>query len=74
MSGLPDLSSRRLKLLHNFADKCVQNEATQSMFPLNGQKYKMKHPEKYKVSMALHSRLKYCPIIAMTDYLNNHAN
>ena len=74
MSGLPDLSSRRLKLLHNFADKCVQNEATQFMFPLNEHKYNTRHPEKYQVPMALHTRLKDLPIIAMAEYLNKHAD
>ena len=35
MSGLSDLCSKRIKLLHKFVDKCVTNEATQFMCPLN---------------------------------------
>ena len=73
MSGLTDLSNRRQKLLQNFADKCVTNEATQFMFPSHESKYNTRQPEKYQVPTALHSRSKNSPIIAMTKYLNEKA-
>ena len=70
VSGLSDLSSRRVKLLQKFADQCIKNEATRSMFPLNESSVSTRHHEKYKVQMAHHSRLKKSPIIAMSEYLN----
>ena len=70
MSGLSDLCSKRIKLLHKFVDKCVTNEATQFMFPLNGSSINTRHHEKYKVQMAHHARLQKSSIIAMSEYLN----
>ena len=73
VSGLTDLSMRRQKLLQNFAEKCVNNEATQFMFPSHESKYNTRQPEKYQVPIALHSRSTNSPIIAMTKYLNEKA-
>ena len=69
-SGLSDLSSRRVKLLQKFADKCIQNEATNFMFPLNESMVNTRHHERYKVQMAHHTRLQNSSIIAMSQYLN----
>ena len=73
VSGLTDLSMRRQKLLQNFAEKCVNNEATQFIFPSYESKYNTRQPEQYQVPIALHSQSKNSPIITMANYLNEKA-
>ena len=70
-SGLPELSKRRLELIHRFADKCVKNEKTKTMFPLNEQTANTRHAEKFQVPFAYHDRMKNSAIVYMTNYLNN---
>ena len=70
-SGLTDLSTRRLKLIHTFAEKCIKNEKTKDMFPLQEQVVNTRHPEKFAVPFAYHDRFKNSAKIYMTNYLNN---
>ena len=54
ISGLPELSKRRMQLIHKFAEKCTKNEKTKAMFPLNKQALNTRHTEKYSVPFAYH--------------------
>ena len=58
MSGLLKLSDRRLKLTLTFSQKCIKNEKTKHMFPLNEIK-KTHLTEKYKVIHANTNRMMF---------------
>ena len=67
LSGLKTLKDRRKDLCLTFAKRCLKNDKTSDMFPLNNDK--TKH-EKYKVYHANTSRLQNSPIIYMQHLLN----
>ena len=71
MSGLPELSKRRVEQIHRFADKCIKNQKTRSMFPLNEQVTTTRHTERFSVPFASHERLKNSALVYMTNYLNS---
>ena len=73
--GIEDLESRREKLCLKFARKCVNNEKTKHMFPLNRKTHQMKTRQKeiYKVQFANTERLKKSPIIYMQRLLNQYS-
>ena len=68
------LSDRREELCLNFAKKCVKNQKTTHMFPVNKKKHEMdtRNPGKYEVQHAYNDRLKNSAIIYMQNLLNDH--
>ena len=70
LSGLPELSKRRLQLIHKFAEKCIKNEKTKTMFPLNEHAVNTRQKEKFSVPFAYHERLKNSALVYMTNYPN----
>ena len=73
--GMESLEKRREKLSLKFARKCVANEKTKHMFPLNNKAHQMKTrgKETFKVQFAKTDRLKKSPIIYMQRLLNEHS-
>jgi len=73
--GIESLQNRREKLCLKFARKCVANENTKHMFPLNKKTHHMKTREKetYEVQFANTERLKKSPIIYMQRLLNKYS-
>ena len=73
-TGLETLSERRAKLCLNFAKKCVENQATQHMFPLaeSGHEMKTRPHEKYFVQPARTERLLKSAIPYLQKLLNIH--
>ena len=71
-SGLPTLEQRRIILCQKFASKCLKNEKTCHMFPLNEHSSAMKtrHPEKFYVQPAKTGRLRDSAIPYMQRLLN----
>ena len=69
---LETLDSRRKYLCLKFAQKCVANEKTKHMFPLNKKLHNMetRKGEKFKVQKANTDRLKNSAIIYMQNLLN----
>ena len=71
MSNLKSLKDRRKDLCLTFAKRCLKNEATKDLFPLNNQRNDRKNThEKYKVYHANTGRLQKSPIIYMQHLLN----
>ena len=72
LTGLDTLTSRRKKISLNFAKKCVKNEKTQWMFPLNKRTCTMetRHPEKFKVIKEKIEKLTNSTIPYMQRLLN----
>ena len=72
--GIESLEVRREKLSLKFARKCVANEKTKNMFPLNKKRHQMKtrDQEIYEVQYAKTERLKNSPIIYMQRLLNKY--
>ena len=72
--NLETLEERRENLCLRFARKCVRNEKTKSMFPLNIKEHKMKtrNFEKYEVQHANTDRLRKSAIIYMQNLLNKN--
>ena len=70
---LENLSERRENLCSKFAKKCLQNEKTDNLFPLNKHTHNMKSrmTEKFKVKFAHTERLKKSSIPYMQRLLNN---
>ena len=64
---------RRENLCLKFAKKCLQNERTENMFPLNKNTHNMKTrmTDKFKVKFAHTERLKQSSIPYMQRLLNN---
>ena len=73
---LENLSERRETLCLKFAKKCLQNEKTENLFPLNKPTHNMKSrmTEKFKVKFAHTERLKQSSIPYMQRHLNNDIN
>ena len=71
LSGLSDLRSIRRKLMEVFAVRCIGNEKTRDMFPLNVVSQHTRAPETYKVPFASHECLKSSAIPIMARYLNS---
>ena len=71
---MENLSDRREELCLNFAKKCVKNQKTTHMFPVNKKKHEMdtRNPGKYEVQHAYNDRLKNSAIIYMQNLLNDH--
>ena len=71
-TDLETLNSRRTRLCLTFARKCVKNEKTCKMFPLNPRTdtFNTRHKEKYFVTHANTSRLKNSAIPYMQRLLN----
>ena len=69
---LEPLDQRRDFLCHKFTQKCMKNENTKHMFPLNDKEHNMAlgKTEKFKVMHANTDRLKKSPIIYMQHLLN----
>ena len=71
ISNLKTLKDRRKDLCLTFAKRCLKNETTKDLFPLNNQRNDGKHThEKFKVYHANTSRLQKSPIIYMQHLLN----
>ena len=71
MSGLPELSTRRLKLIHKFAEKCIKSDKTKFMFPVNDKVVNTRHSEPFSVPFAYHDRLKNSSKVYMANFLNS---
>ena len=71
---LESLSERRELLCLKFAQKCVKNNKTKNMFPLNNKYHNMntRNTDKYQVQHANTGRLKDSSIIYMQNLLNEH--
>ena len=74
--NMQPLSERREELCLKFAQKCIKNPKTSSMFPLNKKKHEMstRKFEKYKVDHANHERFRKSSIIFMQNLLNQQEN
>ena len=74
--NMQPLSERREELCLKFAQKCIKNPKTSSMFPLNKKKHEMstRKFEKYKVDYANHERFRKSSIIFMQNLLNQQEN
>jgi hypothetical protein len=72
LSGLDNLKARRTQLCLKFARKCVRNENTQDMFPLNQSSTSIRGREKFKVTFASTDRLAKSALPYMQRLLNNH--
>ena len=70
LTGLDSLKTRRKKLCLNFAKKCVKNEATSDIFPLNPSNVDTRQPEMYNVVHARTDRLAKSAIPYMARLLN----
>ena len=72
--SLETLEERRENLCLRFAKKCVRNDKTKSMFPLNKKAHNMKTRdfEKYEVQHANTDRLSKSAIIHMQNLLNKN--
>ena len=74
LSQLPTLDERRSMLSLKFALKCINNDKTKHMFPLNASKVSqnIRHSEKFEVPFAYHERLKNSAIPKMARQLNEY--
>ena len=72
MLDLEPLVDRREYLCLKFAQKCILNEKTNKMFPLNQKMHRMKmrNNEKFQVQHANTDRLKNFSVIYMQNLLN----
>ena len=70
LAKLQTLKARRSILSQRFAIKCVKNEKTKNMFPLNPNTVNTRHSEKYMVTKARTSRLANSAIPSMQRLLN----
>ena len=64
--GLQTLSERRQQLCKKFATKCLNNDKSKDMFPLDN----AKNGDKFKVNFARHSRLLNSAIPQMQKLMN----
>ena len=64
--GLQTLSERRQQLCKKFATKCLNNDKSKDMFPLDN----ARNGDKFKVNFARHSRLLNSAIPQMQRLLN----
>ena len=74
--NLETLEERRENLCLRFAKKCIRNDKTKNMFPLNRKAHNMKtrNFEKYEVQYANTERLRKSAIIYMQNLLNKNNN
>ena len=70
--SLLTLKERRNALCLSFAKKCIKNERTSDMFPLNSQSYDTRHMEKFFVTKAKGNRLAKSAIPHMQKLLNRN--
>ena len=72
-AGLESLEDRRENLCSKFANKCLKNEKTKTMFPLRIKTHKMeaRREEIFTVNFANTERLKISSIPYMQNELNN---
>ena len=70
LTNLHTLKARRSILNKRFALKCIKNEKTRDMFPLNPKNVNTRHSEKYLVTKAKTSRLANSAIPSMQRQLN----
>ena len=70
--SIPTLKDRRKALSLSFAKKCVKNENTSKMFPVNRAYYNTRNKEKYVVTRAKTSRLAKSAIPYMQKLLNEN--
>ena len=68
--NLTTLDKRRDILSLRWAKKCLSNEKTTKMFPINKKYYNTRHKEKYTVFNANTERMKNSPFIYMQHLLN----
>ena len=70
--GIASLDERREKLCLNFARKCLKNEKSKHMFPINEKQHEMetRNHEDYRVQHANTGRLQKSPLIYMQNLLN----
>ena len=71
--GILSLDERRENLCLNFARKCLKNDKSKHMFPMNEKEHEMKtrNHEIYKVQHANTGRLQKSPLIYMQKLLNS---
>ena len=72
IAKLSKIKNRIQMLQLRFARKCVQNEATQDMFPLKTQMRNTRHKETYEVPFARTSRLADSAIPTMVKLLKQN--
>ena len=73
-TGLEKLSIRRKGLCLRFAKKCLKNDKTAGMFPLNPcYDSRQRNSEKFQVKFAHNNRLKFSAVPALQRMLNNDA-
>ena len=74
VTGLENLIDRRKQLCLNFAKKCVKNETTKSMFPLNPSGYNQvtRNAEKFDVQYCRTDRLAKSAIPYLQTLLNQY--
>ena len=70
LTGLETLAARRTKLCLNFSRKCLKNDKTVKMFPLNELNVNTRNPETYHVTPAKTDRLAKSAIPYMQRLLN----
>ena len=72
--GLEPLADRREQLCLSFAQKCLKNDKTKDIFPLNSKSHKMetRNNEKFMVQHANTNRLKDSAVIYMQHLLNKN--
>ena len=72
--GLEPLADRREQLCLSFAQKCLKNDKTKDIFPLNSKSQKMetRNNEKFMVQHANTNRLKDSAVIYMQHLLNKN--
>ena len=75
ITGLENLKTRRIELCLRFAKKCLRNEKTAGMFPLN-QNYgeRLRNSNRYEVKFANNNRLRDSAIPALQRMLNEDFN
>ena len=67
------LKDRRKALSLSFAKKCIKNEQTSKIFPLNRAYYNTRNTERYVVTKAKTSRLSKSAIPYMQKLLNENS-
>ena len=73
LTGLESLNERRTQLSLKFAKKCLKNDNTSDLFPLNTKTVNTRPHEKYFVTRARTERLAKSAIPYLQRLLNNHS-
>ena len=74
ITGLDTLAARRTKLCLNFAKKCIKNNSTSWMFPVNVSNVETRNREKFQVTRAKTERLFKSAIPYMQRLLDAHSS